>query len=61
MMTTDQREQLIDAYSTWFVKGANRVTLEWMAQDAIHEELHNMPNELLIELIERDNPELLET
>jgi hypothetical protein len=43
------------------VKGANRTTLEWMAQDAIHEELHNMPNELLIELIERDNPELLET
>jgi hypothetical protein len=61
MMTTDQREQLIDAYSTWFVKSATRVTLERMAQDVIHEELHNMPNELLIELIERDNPELLET
>ena len=60
MMTTDQREQLIDAYSTWFVKSAERVTLEWMAQDAIHEELHDMTNELLIELIERDNPDLLE-
>ena len=61
MMTTDQREQLIDAYSTWFVKSATRVTLERRAQDAIHEELHNMPNKLLIETIESNKPELLET
>ena len=60
MMTTDQREQLIDAYSTWFVKSAERVTLEWMAHDAIHEELHSLSASDLMSLLEEDCPELLE-
>ena len=59
MMTTDQRDELIDRYCDWFVKSAHRKTLEWMARDLIHEELHGMPNELVIEQIERDIPELL--
>jgi hypothetical protein len=60
-LDAEQRDRVIDQYCDWFVKSANRKTLEWMARDQIHEELHGMPNELVIEQIERDNPELLET
>jgi hypothetical protein len=58
-LNAEQRDTIIDQYCDWFVKTANRTTLEWMARDQVHEELHSMPNELIIELIERDNPELL--
>lgn len=60
MMTTDQRDELIDRYCDWFVKSANRKTLEWIARDQLHEDLHQMPFEIIMETIERDCPEFLE-
>ena len=59
MMTTDQRDELIDRYCDWYVKGVDRKVLEMMAWDFIHEDLHQMPTELVVETIERDCPELL--
>ena len=59
MMTTDQRDELIDRYCDWYTKGADRKVLEMMAWDCIHEDLHQMPIELVVETIERDCPELL--
>ena len=55
----EQRDELIDRYCDWFTKSADRKVLEMMAWDLIHEDLHQMPIELVVETIERDCPELL--
>ena len=55
----EQRDELIDRYCDWFTKGADRKVLEMMAWDLIHEDLHQMPIELVVETIERDCPDLL--
>ena len=62
-MTTfnpEQRDELIDRYCDWFTKSVDRKVLEMMAWDFIHEDLHQMPIELVVETIEHDCPELLE-
>ena len=55
----EQRDELIDRYCDWFTKSADRKVLEMMAWDLIHEDLHQMPIELVVETIERDCPDLL--
>ena len=60
-MNPEQREEVIDQYCDWFVKGATRETLELIAWDAIHEDLHSLSASDLMSLLEEDHPELLET
>ena len=59
-LTVTQTDELIDRYCNWFTKTADRKVLEMMAWDCVHEDLHQMPFEILMETIERDCPDLLE-
>ena len=61
MMTPEIRDELIDAYCDHFVKNADRRTLEMVAWDTIHEDLHSLSASNLMSLLEEDCPELLET
>jgi hypothetical protein len=58
-MNSEQREEIIDQYCDWFVKGATRETLELIAWDSLHEDLHSLSAVHLTEIIKGDCPELL--
>jgi len=60
VLNPEQRDELIDQYCDWYVKDMSRKTLEMIVWDEIHEELHTMPTELMLETVERDCPGLLE-
>lgn len=58
-MNSEQREELIDQYCDWFVKSASRDTLEKIAWDSLHEDLHSLSAVHLLEVVKGDCPELL--